>query len=182
MTPTRSTLTSTLLGLLVGTVGTWFTLNYTTKPVVIQLPPAVSSTAKLKVNYIPYQIETLMAVTTSHMNDERNPPFFINDPKTIAAIFQHIQQSPTSLSIQLNDGRIRARLTYGDTVFSSMQKAIASQAGLSRTKLSGVSYQSSSRQTPNHPLNSDPACIAFRSLSVFRFLGSVQRLGAGGAG
>jgi hypothetical protein len=35
---------------------------------------------------------------------------------------------------------------------------------------------------PNPPLNSDPACIAFRSLSALRFLGSVQRLGAGGAG
>jgi len=35
---------------------------------------------------------------------------------------------------------------------------------------------------PNPPLNSDPACIAFRSLSTSRFLGSVQRLGAGGAG
>ncbi len=35
---------------------------------------------------------------------------------------------------------------------------------------------------PNPPLNSDPACIAFRSLSSTRFLGFVQRLGAGGAG
>jgi hypothetical protein len=35
---------------------------------------------------------------------------------------------------------------------------------------------------PNPPLNSDPACIAFRSLSASRFLGSAQRLGAGGAG
>jgi len=34
---------------------------------------------------------------------------------------------------------------------------------------------------PNPPLNSDPACIVFRSLSSFRFLGSAQRLGAGGA-
>ena len=34
---------------------------------------------------------------------------------------------------------------------------------------------------PNPPLNSDPACIAFRSFSSSRFLGSVQRLGAGGA-
>src|SRR5512133_1303471 len=32
----------------------------------------------------------------------------------------------------------------------------------------------------NSPLNSDPACIAFRSLSTSRFLGSAQRLGAGG--
>ncbi len=37
-------------------------------------------------------------------------------------------------------------------------------------------------QTPNPPLKSDPACRAFRSLSTFRFLGFVQRLGAGGAG
>jgi hypothetical protein len=36
--------------------------------------------------------------------------------------------------------------------------------------------------TPNPALNSDPACIAFRSLSTFRFLGSVHRLGAGVAG
>ena len=35
---------------------------------------------------------------------------------------------------------------------------------------------------PNLPLNSVPACIAFRSLSASRFLGSVLRLGAGGAG
>ncbi len=34
----------------------------------------------------------------------------------------------------------------------------------------------------NPPLKSDPACIAFRSLSASRFLGSVQRPGAGGAG
>jgi hypothetical protein len=35
---------------------------------------------------------------------------------------------------------------------------------------------------PNPPLNSDPACIAFRSLSAFRYPGSARRLGAGGAG
>ena len=35
---------------------------------------------------------------------------------------------------------------------------------------------------PNPPLNLDPACIAFRSLSTSRYLGFVQRLGAGGAG
>jgi hypothetical protein len=35
---------------------------------------------------------------------------------------------------------------------------------------------------PNPPLNSDPAYIAYRSLSSSRFLGSVHRLGAGGAG
>ena len=35
---------------------------------------------------------------------------------------------------------------------------------------------------PNLSLNSDPACIAFRSLSTSRFLGSARRLGAGGAG
>ena len=35
---------------------------------------------------------------------------------------------------------------------------------------------------PNLPLNSDPACIAFRSLSSPCFLGFVQRLGAGVAG
>ncbi len=35
---------------------------------------------------------------------------------------------------------------------------------------------------PNPPLNSDPACIALRSLSTSCFLGSAQRLGAGGAG
>ena len=34
---------------------------------------------------------------------------------------------------------------------------------------------------PNPSLNSDPACIAFRSLSSSRFLGSAQRLDAGGA-
>jgi hypothetical protein len=32
------------------------------------------------------------------------------------------------------------------------------------------------------PLNSNPACIAFRSLSASRFLGSAHRLGAGGVG
>ena len=35
---------------------------------------------------------------------------------------------------------------------------------------------------PNPPLKSDPACIASRSLSTFCYPGSVQRLGAGGAG
>ena len=35
---------------------------------------------------------------------------------------------------------------------------------------------------PNIALNSDPACIAFRSLSTSRYLGFVHRLGAGGAG
>jgi hypothetical protein len=35
---------------------------------------------------------------------------------------------------------------------------------------------------PNPLLNSDPACITFRSLSASRFLGSAHRLGAGGAG
>ena len=34
---------------------------------------------------------------------------------------------------------------------------------------------------PNPPLNSDPACIVFRSLSCSRFLDSAHRLGAGGA-
>jgi len=37
-------------------------------------------------------------------------------------------------------------------------------------------------QSPNPRLNSDPACVAIRSLSTSRFLGSVQRLGAGVAG
>ncbi|WP_257304717.1 hypothetical protein [Geothrix campi] len=41
---------------------------------------------------------------------------------------------------------------------------------------------SSPSAAPNLSLNSDPACIAFRSLSTSRFLGSVQRLGAGVAG
>ena len=31
----------------------------------------------------------------------------------------------------------------------------------------------------NPALKSDPACIAFRSLSTFRYLGSAHRLGAG---
>jgi hypothetical protein len=35
---------------------------------------------------------------------------------------------------------------------------------------------------PNLPLNSDPACIVFRSLSTFCYLGFVHRLGAGAAG
>jgi len=35
---------------------------------------------------------------------------------------------------------------------------------------------------PNLALNSDPACIAFRSLSAVRYPGSAQCLGAGGAG
>ena len=36
--------------------------------------------------------------------------------------------------------------------------------------------------TPNPPLNSDLACIAFHSFSSFRFHGFVHRLGAGVAG
>ena len=39
----------------------------------------------------------------------------------------------------------------------------------------------SAHMRPNPPLKSDPACIAFRSLSTSRFLGSAQRFGAGGA-
>jgi hypothetical protein len=35
---------------------------------------------------------------------------------------------------------------------------------------------------PNLSLNSDPACIVFRSLSRFRYLGSAQHLGTVGAG
>ena len=35
---------------------------------------------------------------------------------------------------------------------------------------------------PNRWLNSDPACIVFRSLSTSCYLGFVQRIGAGGAG
>jgi len=35
---------------------------------------------------------------------------------------------------------------------------------------------------PNPPLNSDPACIAFGSLSTSRYLGFAHRLGAGAAG
>jgi hypothetical protein len=42
--------------------------------------------------------------------------------------------------------------------------------------------EASFREAPNLSLNSDPACIAFRSLSTFCFLGSAQRLGAGGSG
>jgi len=38
------------------------------------------------------------------------------------------------------------------------------------------------RARPNLQLNSDPACIAFRSLSTFRYLSFAHRLGAGGAG
>ena len=37
------------------------------------------------------------------------------------------------------------------------------------------------QQLPNPPLKSDPACIAFRSLSCHVFLGFAHRLGAGGA-
>jgi hypothetical protein len=33
--------------------------------------------------------------------------------------------------------------------------------------------------SPNPPLKSDPASIAFHSLSTSRYLGSVHRLGAG---
>ena len=36
-------------------------------------------------------------------------------------------------------------------------------------------------QAPNLSLKSDPACISFRSLSTFRYLGSAHRLGAGAA-
>jgi len=43
-------------------------------------------------------------------------------------------------------------------------------------------YSSTIHYRPNPPLDSDPACIAFRSLSTFRFLGFAPRLGAGGAG
>ena len=34
---------------------------------------------------------------------------------------------------------------------------------------------------PNPPLKSDPARIAFHALSAFRYLGSAQSLGTGGA-
>jgi hypothetical protein len=38
------------------------------------------------------------------------------------------------------------------------------------------------RGRPNLSLKSDCVCIAFHSLSSFRYLGSAHRLGAGGAG
>ncbi len=37
-------------------------------------------------------------------------------------------------------------------------------------------------QRPNPPLNSDPACLAFRSLSASSVLGFAQRPRAGGSG
>jgi hypothetical protein len=37
------------------------------------------------------------------------------------------------------------------------------------------------RDRPNLALKSDPACIAFRSLSAIRYPGSAHRLGAGAA-
>jgi hypothetical protein len=46
-------------------------------------------------------------------------------------------------------------------------------AGSGRFRFSGV---------PNPALNSDPACIVFRSFSSFRFLDFAQRFGAGAAG
>ena len=45
-----------------------------------------------------------------------------------------------------------------------------------------VSHRVVTVLAPNPSLNSDPACIARRPLSATRFLGSAQRLGAGGAG
>ena len=46
----------------------------------------------------------------------------------------------------------------------------------------GYARHTHPKRRPNPPLNSDLAYIAFRSLSSSRFLGFVQRLGAGGAG
>jgi len=45
-----------------------------------------------------------------------------------------------------------------------------------------LAHESTFPLTPNPRLNPDPTCIAFRSLSTSRFLGSAQRLGAGVAG
>ena len=52
----------------------------------------------------------------------------------------------------------------------------------SPTRISVHSTNQELNQQPNPPLNSDPACIAFRSFSSSRYLGFAQRLGAGGAG
>jgi len=45
----------------------------------------------------------------------------------------------------------------------------------------GIEYRIPTKLAPNLPLKSDPACITFRSLSTFRYLGSARRPGAGGA-
>ena len=44
-----------------------------------------------------------------------------------------------------------------------------------------ASMNNVSHERPNLPLKSGPACIAFRSLSAFRYLGSAHYLGAGAA-
>jgi hypothetical protein len=64
-------------------------------------------------------------------------------------------------------------LAHSDFRSSTFAPETRRIAGSGRFRFSGV---------PNPALNSDPACIAFRSLSTFRFLGFVQRPGAGGAG
>jgi hypothetical protein len=57
-----------------------------------------------------------------------------------------------------------------------------SQTAIPESRLAANLEGACPRNAPNPPLNSDPARIAFRSFSSFRFLGFVHRLGAGGAG
>jgi hypothetical protein len=59
---------------------------------------------------------------------------------------------------------------FRSSTFAPETRRIASSG---RFQFSGV---------PNPALNSDPACIVFRSFSSFRFLDFAQRFGAGAAG
>ncbi len=61
-------------------------------------------------------------------------------------------------------------------------RSVGSSFARSKPECPGSSGRLQFHGVPNLSLNSDPACIAFRSFSSFRFLGSAQRLGAGGAG
>ena len=82
---------------------------------------------------------------------------------------------PTSLPRSMRTNSSSFSVGIGSMVFRSHTIAPESK----RAVCSGGLMRAG---RPNPPLNSDPACIAFRPLSTSRYLGFVQRLGAGGAG
>ena len=71
---------------------------------------------------------------------------------------------------------------FGLVCLSALALSVGNSFGRSKVALLGNSGRLQVHEVPNPPLNSDPACIAFRSISTSRYLGFAQRLGSGGAG
>jgi len=71
---------------------------------------------------------------------------------------------------------------FGLVRLNVLPRLVGSSFARSKPECPGNSGRLQFHGVPNLSLNSDPACTAFRSLSASRYLGSAQRLGAGGAG